>query len=129
MKRFTKPNPIPRVPLESDIQAAFIVWTKLAQARYPSLKLGFAVPNGGARAISTALRLKAEGVNPGIPDWILPVPRKSHTGLAIEFKRPGGRATPIQQEKINHLRSEGWQVHVLTDWEAAKNVVIEYLDA
>lgn len=129
MKRFTKPNPIPCVPLEHDIQVAFIAWTKLAQTRYPSLKLGFAVPNAAKRSFSLAARMKAEGLNAGIPDWILPVPRKSHTGLAIEFKRPGGRATPIQQEKINHLRSEGWQVHVLTDWEAAKNIVIEYLDA
>lgn len=98
---------------EHQIQSAFIYWVRLNEKKYLELRLLFAVPNGGVRNIATAARLKKEGVNPGIPDIIFPVPRRSFTGFAIEFKRPRGIVSKKQKEKIEMLRKENWSVHVI----------------
>lgn len=35
--------------------------------------------------------------------------------LWIEFKRPGGRVTPLQAKRIEQLRGLGWEPHVVDD--------------
>src|SRR5262245_64718583 len=54
-------------------------------------RLCFAIPNGGARDVITAGRLKAEGVRAGVPDVCLPVARAGYHGLFLEVKRPDRR--------------------------------------
>jgi len=48
---------------ESTEQQALFEWAEFAAKKTPELKLLFAVPNGGKRNITTAARLKKEGVN------------------------------------------------------------------
>jgi hypothetical protein len=115
------------IPLETNIQQAFIQWVHLAERTIPALKLLFAVPNGGKRSITTAVTLKKEGARAGVPDTMLPVPRKGFSGLAIEFKRPGGTTSDDQVDYINRLLEEGWQVAICTDAEAAIQTVKDYL--
>jgi hypothetical protein len=74
-------------PSESAIQQALIEWVHWQRRTTPALGLLFAIPNGGARSLRTASRLKAEGVVPGIPDLCLPVARRGFHGLWIELKR------------------------------------------
>lgn len=59
---------------EHDEQVTFIGWVKLNRSYAPSLEvrealqLCYAVPNGGDRNIVVAKKLKAEGVEKGMPD-------------------------------------------------------------
>jgi len=118
-------------PKEHDVQAAFITWLRWEETVYPALKLGFAVPNGGKRAIKTAVSLKQEGQRPGVPDWMLPAPRQGHAGLAIEFKRPGeGLEKALSDDQIEYrdrLVAEGWLYRVVDDFEDAIKITKQYL--
>jgi hypothetical protein len=68
----------------------------------------FAIPNGGKRNISTAKKLKAEGVVPGVPDLFIPA-----WGIWIEMKRQkGGRTSSDQDGMISYLESIGHHVIV-----------------
>jgi hypothetical protein len=130
-RRLPKPNSRKiaiQIPYEHDIQAAFIIWCHLNEKTImPQLALGFAVPNGGKRSAKTAAMMKREGVRPGVPDWMLPVPRGEFAGLAIEFKRPGKRTTEEQRDYIDKLMAVGWLVAVCTCQLAAARTVIDYL--
>jgi len=50
----------------------------------------FAIPNGGFRAIVTAIRMQREGVKAGVPDLFIPIVRAPFGGLWIEMKTKKG---------------------------------------
>lgn len=116
-------------------QVALFMWASLPeqQARFPELKLMFAIPNGGERNKIVATRLKAEGVRSGVPDIFLPVPRHGRAGLFIEMKRPKsdnkakGRVSSKQVEWADELREQNFGVFLAEGWEAARDVIILYL--
>ncbi|MES2367781.1 MAG: VRR-NUC domain-containing protein [Pseudomonadota bacterium] len=101
----------------------------MSRAKYPALRLAFAVPNGAwTMNKAMAVKLKREGLRVGVPDWILPVRTQFYAGLAIEFKRsPGVKLSNQQAEYHELMRSHGWSVHVCTTWQSAAAVVEEYL--
>jgi len=76
---------------EHQEQCALMRMCRLHERKYPGLELIHSIPNGGARHIAVAAKLRAEGVRAGVPDIFLPVPRGSAHGLYIELKRKGGR--------------------------------------
>lgn len=88
-----------------------------------------AVPNGGKRNPREAALLKAEGVQPGVPDWLCFAASRTFRGLAIEFKSPTGkgRLSDAQKYWLDTLFSELWDVHVCTSAEQAWKVVMDYL--
>lgn len=106
-------------------QVALFMWAQ--QSGIAELKLMFAIPNGGLRDKRTATRLKAEGVKSGVPDIFLPVARKECWGLFIELKKPGGRVSEEQYEWIYELRKQGYGAAVCVGWEAARDVILQYL--
>ena len=122
---------------EHDIQSAFFSWVQLYTTRYPELSLMFAIPNGGKRDkrrdekgrwfSPTALKLKREGVKPGIPDVFLPCARGGFHGLFIEIKAPDGRVSPEQANIHKLLREEGYAVIVCYSLESAITLLIWYL--
>lgn len=72
--------------------------------------------------------LKAEGMLSGVPDIILPIARKGFNGLMIEFKKPvTGRLTGAQEIYIDLIVKENWLVVVMTDAQAAIDIVKNYL--
>lgn len=108
--------------------AMFMRAVRGAEGDWPELRWLFAVPNGGHRAKRTAAAMKAEGAKAGVPDYLLPVQRGEHVGLAIELKRTdGGRVSPEQREWLAHLASAGWHTAVAHGWEAAFDVVRDYM--
>ena len=109
---------------EHDTQAAFI--KRLELAGIHGIESAFAVPNGGARHPAVAGKLKAEGVRPGIPDWLWPEPRGGFMGLAIEFKHGDGNPSKEQRQRIDALQAKGWCVVVCWTWEAAYRTVVGY---
>ena len=121
---------------EHNIQAACVRWFDLQWPEYRGLL--FAVPNGGARSKSTAGKLKAEGVVPGVADLILLVPRcfKAHDdegwfntihALCIEMKTAKGRQSPEQMEWQRKVESNGYQYRVCHSLDEFMAVVNGYL--
>ena len=83
----------------------------------------FAIPNGGLRGQREAMRLKLEGVTPGIPDLYIPEWR-----LWIEMKRrKGGVLSKDQKEIITYLESIGDSVIVGKGLEDARSKVLDFL--
>ncbi|WP_273430504.1 VRR-NUC domain-containing protein [Chitinibacter tainanensis] len=113
---------------EHDHQVALFRWAQLQSAAVPALKLMFAIPNGGARNIVVAGKLKAEGVKAGVPDILLPIPRGVYHGLFIELKQPKGRVAPHQAEWIAELGLQGYRSVVCYGWEDAKDTIMGYLN-
>jgi hypothetical protein len=116
------------VSSESLTQTWFIKWTWINYRKYPELRLGFAVPNGAwTKNIMMAMKLKREGMRPGVPDWMLPVRSRQYIGLAIEFKYGKNKLTKEQTIYQALLREQGWQVETCWDWKVAAGIVEEYL--
>ena len=68
----------------------------------------FAIPNGGLRSKTTAAKLKAEGVSPGVPDLFVPVARGRYHGLFIEMKFGKNRPTEAQRGWLSLLGRNGY---------------------
>lgn len=111
---------------EAEIQSAFFCWMG---SKYPKLRpICFAIPNGGSRHPLEAKNLRLQGVTAGIPDVFIPVAKKSHHGLFLEFKSKNGKLTPLQSQKIDLLRGQGYQVEVCYEFDQAVNIFTNYMD-
>lgn len=116
-------------------QVALFEWAAINEKRYPDLRKLYAIPNGGQRNKIVAAKLKAQGVRAGVLDISLDVARHGFHGLRIELKRPGnaalgqkpGRLSPEQNQRISDLVDDGYKVAVCFGWEAARDVLVEYL--
>jgi hypothetical protein len=97
-----------------------------------------AVPNGVRTSPIQAALAKADGMEAGVPDWLLfqcePVKPLTKVycewdGLALEFKSPTGkgRVSPAQQQWHERLRDNGWRVEIVTSAEDAWRIVCDYL--
>jgi hypothetical protein len=120
-----------RGPTEHELQCAFFarVNDPAEQAKRPALALVHAVPNGGKRSWSVAVKLKAEGVKPGVPDIHAPLARGGYFGLWIEMKRPGETTTPAQGDWLWTLAKEGYKTALHTTAEGAWAELCAYLDS
>jgi len=121
--------------LEHDEQAALFAWTRWQHAKYPELRLMFAIPNGGHRNILVARKMKEEGVKAGVPDIFLPVARQGFHGLFLEMKteanRPsrGGKGglSDLQAHWIGELREQGYRAEVAYGRDEAVAILEDYL--
>lgn len=113
-------------------QTAIMQWTVINGSNFPDIDLLHAIPNGGARSVSVAASLKAEGVKSGVPDLCLPVPLGVFAGLYLELKVPkhfgtknGGRSdNQIKWQK--RLRTKHYAVVTAYGWEAAVRAIQDY---
>lgn len=112
---------------------ALMKWVRMSMGRYPDLNMLWHVPNGGARGKAAAGKLKAEGVRTGVSDYVLDVARGGYFGLRIELKAryangKRGYATPDQKQYIADARAQGYRAEVVVGWQAAMELLIEYLE-
>ena len=109
-------------------QVALINWWKLSHKKYklPEYAL-FAIPNGGARHIAVATKLKAEGVRSGVPDLELRVSRNGFHALWIELKYGKNKPSEAQREFMAWQEAEGAKCVVCWDWQDAKSAIENYL--
>jgi hypothetical protein len=112
---------------ESEEQIAVFDMARAFASRYPELLLLHAIPNGASRPITTAGRLKREGVKPGIPDMCLPVPRGQFHGLYIELKTISGRLSIDQTVWLRMLQQQGYKAEVCYGADQAINEIMRYL--
>lgn len=108
-------------------QVTLFRMAKYHAKRWPELDLMFAIPNGGDRHPAVAGKLKAEGVKAGVPDIFLPVPRGGWSGLFIELKTRGGRATQTQREWLDALHLQGYLSVICKGADEAWSVMQRYL--
>ena len=110
--------------IEHQIQVAYFV----AISYHPEWKWIHAIPNGGARHIAVASKLKAEGVKRGIADVFIPYARSGWRGMYIEFKAPGKTLTKEQWEYRAHVLDEGYFYNTCFDATEAYQVTKTYMD-
>lgn len=106
---------------EHEEQRNFIKWFRQT---HKDVKI-FAIPNGGYRGKTQAMKLKAEGVSKGVPDLFIP-----EFFLWIEMKRTkGGTVAPDQKEWIDYLNNIGYRAVVCKGCLEAQKAVTQYLTA
>lgn len=109
-----------RIPTEHFEQREFVKWFRQA---YPGIRI-FAIANGGARSITTAARLKVEGVSAGVPDLFIPAWR-----LWIEMKRiKGGAVSAEQKDWIKYLEEVGYCAKVCKGADDAKKQITAFFN-
>jgi hypothetical protein len=115
-------------PTEHAEAVSLVQWVRFLRPTVPELRLFFSVPNGGHRDKRVAAKLRAEGVEPGVPDYILAVARGRFHGLFVELKRThGGRLSAEQITMRERLEAQGYRVAVCAGADAARAVVADYL--
>lgn len=92
---------------ESKIQQAIVKYAKLARLDV------FSIPNGADVPASNRIRLKSEGLLPGVPDLFFPVSSKNFHGLFMEVKAENGRLSKEQKTIINLLSNNGYKCVVV----------------
>jgi hypothetical protein len=103
---------------EHEEQRNFVRWFRMS---YPGVRI-MAIPNGGARNIATAARLKAEGVVSGVPDLFIPA-----WGLWVEMKKTrGGIASENQKDWIRYLEACGYSAIICRGALNAIDMVKEF---
>ena len=97
--------------IEHQEQVKFVAWI---EKNYPEHRV-FAIPNGGKRGKIQAVKLKQEGVRPGVPDLFIPSLK-----LFVEMKKPeGGRVSKEQKSWLSYLNSWGYYALVANGFEEA----------
>lgn len=104
-----------------------IEWAAIASSSQPELSLLFAIPNGGYRLPHIGAQMNREGLKKGIPDLMLPVARCGYHGLFLELKAAGGRLAVNQRRWRDLLISQGYGHAVCYGYEAARQVLVDYL--
>lgn len=120
-------NGVRMIPTEEEEQTALFSWAKLAEARFPVLRLMHHIPNGGKRSKSEAARFRAAGVKAGVSDVFLPCARGGYHGLYIEMKALDGRPSAEQKKFAEGVRSEGYLAVLCYGAEQAEKTIVDYL--
>jgi hypothetical protein len=107
-------------------QTLLIKWFRL---QYPLMaKCLWAIPNGGARHIGTAIKLKQEGVTAGVADLFLMIPANGLHGLFIEMKADkSARLQQNQEQFLNLAESMGYGAEVAYGFEEGQKIIQKYL--
>ena len=107
-------------------QTLLIKWFRL---QYPLMaKCLWAIPNGGARYIGTAIKLKQEGVTAGVADLFLMIPANGLHGLFLEMKKDqSGKLQQNQEQFLNLAQSMGYGAEVAFGFEDGVEKIKKYL--
>ena len=108
-------------------QVHLMAWADAYTHEHPELRWLFAIPNGGARNVRVASKLKMEGVKSGVWDLFLPVPRGKYHGFFIEMKWGKNKLTPNQAEFGEFVNGMGYLTAVCYDWNDAADKIECYL--
>ena len=109
---------------EHDLQVVCVRWARL---QYPKL-IVFAIPNGAWCGYKQGRKLVAEGMQKGIPDLCIALPRKGYHGLFIEMKAgKRGVVRDEQTEMMIKLKEAGYCCAVCRSFEQFQSIVDNYI--
>lgn len=112
---------------ESQEQKAFIQECRWLANSMPEYGAVFKIPNEGKRSFAYAAKLKAEGLEAGVPDVFCAVMRKNFGGIFFEFKSKNGKLTEDQKKWRKKLTSQGYFVFVVNSAKEALDMLKSYL--
>jgi hypothetical protein len=127
---------------ESNSQIQLLRWFRLQYPDLADLLVGY--PAGNKMNLLTAVRMKAMGLRPGMPDLQLLIPKiyyktlapsgmyfiKETTfcpGMFIEMKSERGKLSKLQKEFHNKLRTLHYTIVTCYSFEEAKCEIQKYL--
>lgn len=114
--------------LEHQHAKSLMIWWSLFSKSFDlDSRLLVAIPNGGHRHIGQAIKLKKEGVTPGVPDYFLFLSRGGFNGLALELKHEKGRVSPAQKQFMELIEKQGYKTFVAYGWDAAREAIENYI--
>lgn len=125
-------------PSESQIQCAIVEWAKINKIinKYNKEKTIYfgdyliAIPNGGNRSITEAVRLKKEGVKPGVSDLFFACPSfngKNKNGLWMEVKNKKGKVTKCQYEWIKLMCDANYEACIVYSVDEGINAIKDHM--
>lgn len=125
---------LPKIPAktgesESQIQQSLMDWWRLAHKGLgvPHEGLLMAFPLQGKRTPRNGARMKAEGLRAGTPDLLLAVSTPKDSGLWIELKKPGGKASTEQKSMLYILAGQGYEAQICVGFDEARAAIEIYL--
>lgn len=137
------PPPEPKKKRDNEefrVQSAFTaLWRANCMKLGIAQCLAFHIPNGSVmgsgnsewqkkeRAIRGRLQ-KLAGVEDGVVDYFVSVPRGIWHGFYIEFKKPGGVASPEQELFMGFATAQGYKCEVHTNAIEAWASLLRYLN-
>lgn len=109
-------------PTEEQDQIRLATWLSMQGIKF------FAIPNGGKRSYTEAVRLKRSGTSAGVPDLCIPTPRGGYGALFIELKRAkGGKLSAEQRNWLQYLREQKFYAEMANGFDEAREIVLHYL--
>ena len=112
---------------ESQEQKAFIQECRWLANSIPEYGLVFKIPNEGKRTFAYAAKMKAEGMESGVPDVFCAIMRKDYGGIFFEFKSAKGKLSKEQEAWGEKLRAAGYLVFIVTSAKHAMLLLKQYL--
>lgn len=112
---------------EHELQVAIVTRSMALATRHPEILLLHAIPNGDFRGWGVGVKLKAEGVIPGVPDLFMPVARSGFHGFYLELKRSGGKVRDEQWEFMEAAHEQGYFVRITNHLATALEIIENYL--
>lgn len=122
---------------EHQEQCLVFDWKRLLIERYPDIRSLHAVPNGaklpytekgGRRYSPEAIKLKKEGLTPGMLDINWPLAKRGYHGLWVEMKVGKNTLTDEQAEMKQLLEQQGNYCVVCYSYQDAIRVIEWYAD-
>lgn len=117
------------IPSEHQEQLVFVRYCKIKKISV------FAIPNGtylNGTALQRAKqmnRLKAEGLEKGVPDLFIPIASSGKHGLFVEMKRQKGGTASLDQKKwIELLNEANYRAVICKGANEAIKEIEEYLN-
>ena len=117
------------VPTEHAEQVRVCRWFAIAHRKQAGALV--AIPNAGKRSHALAKRMKSEGMQAGVLDLCLRLPRNGHAGLWIEMKRRDATRSDVTDEQfadIGYLLRNGYAATWCAGADEAIQTITAYLE-
>jgi len=108
---------------EQQIQIECVSWLRL---HHPGIL--HTQVNNNSSSPAAGRRNKAMGCVKGFPDFLILHQSGGHCGIAVEFKAPGEKPRPEQQEILDRLQEQGFCVCVVSSFLGFKAIIENYLE-
>lgn len=110
---------------ELELQQRCVAWFNEEYPEYEGLLWGSM--NAGKRTPRQGAALKAAGMQEGVPDLSLQVPKKQFAGLMVELKVGNRQPSEAQVVMLARLRGQGYKAVVKRTLEEFQEVVRLYM--